>query len=309
MLICAKNISFFVDNPLVLPYNKTMTETKTRYHLNNIYTENPLPFGDIRLVQIGRRYCESGEIISAHAHLNWFELTIVTHGEGIVVTNGEETPVKSGDIYLSFPCDVHELRASESERLEYDFFSFYSENEEINGELQKLTQAYRRGETRIFRDEKIAFLIGNAILEFSVRKPYSKEISEHIFQQILIYLIRDFNAFKQNAKNVSDAEILCLQLMSYIDTHLYQIQRLEDVAPQFGYNYSYLSALFKRTTGKTLFDYYSNRRLETAKALLLEKKKKIGEIADMLRYASPFSFSKAFKDKYGISPKNMQKKL
>jgi AraC-like DNA-binding protein len=46
--------------------------------------------------------------------------------------------------------------------------------------------------------------------------------------------------------------------------------------------------------------------LETARVLILERKKKFGEIADLLNYSSLFSFSKAFKAKYGISPRELQ---
>ena len=46
--------------------------------------------------------------------------------------------------------------------------------------------------------------------------------------------------------------------------------------------------------------------MKTAKALILEQKKTIGEIAEMLGY-NLYSFSKAFKKRYGISPKAMQK--
>ena len=101
-----------------------MLENKTLYHFDKHFVNNPLPFGDISLLQIGRRYCKPTEIITAHPHLNWFELTIVTSGKGVVITNGVETQVQSGDIYLSFPCDVHEIRANEKDKLEYDFFSF-----------------------------------------------------------------------------------------------------------------------------------------------------------------------------------------
>ena len=284
-----------------------MDKQKTRYHLIKNYDE-PLQFGETYLVQIGRRFCECGEIIPTHAHQNWFELTIVTQGSGTIVTNGKATQVKTGDIYLSFPCDLHELQAND-DRLEYDFFAFYSQNERFSKELSTLSQAYLREDARVFRDEKINFLVANAIVEFSVDKPHAKTLLTNIFEQILVYLLRDFNDRSVDTADVSSADILCYQLMNYIDTHIYEIMQLEKIALPFNYNYSYLSALFKRTTGKTISEYYNHRRLETAKTLIGEKKKKIGEIADLLNYASPFSFSKAFKAKYGISPKNLQKNV
>jgi AraC-like DNA-binding protein len=284
-----------------------MSENKTRYHVTKHYVSNPLPFGNTHLLQLGRRYCEPTEIIPAHPHLNWFELTIVNSGSGTVVTNGEEVLVEAGDIYLSFPCDVHEIRADRGNKLEYDFFAFYSTDEELKQALKKLTRDYWDETKRVFQDEKISTLVEHAISEFiSEERPYSQAVLTDIFHLILIYLIRDFNNIQPYNANVSDAEILCFQLMNYIDTHTYSLKKLEELAVKFNYNYGYLSGLFKRTTGKTISEYYHHRKMETAKALILEKKKSIGEIAEMLGY-NLYSFSKAFKRTYGASPKALQK--
>jgi AraC-like DNA-binding protein len=88
--------------------------------------------------------------------------------------------------------------------------------------------------------------------------------------------------------------------MNYIDTHIYTIKKLEELAPKFNYSYGYLSGLFQRTTGKTLSEYHKHRKMETGKVLILEKKKSISEIAEMLGY-NLYSFSKAFKNTYGVS--------
>lgn len=284
-----------------------MVENKTRYHLNKHYVEHPIPFGNVHLLQLGRRYCEPTENIAPHPHLDWFELTVVTKGRGTIVTNGVSTVVHAGDIYLSFPCDVHEISADQNSRLEYDFFSFSCENKTLSKDLKNITRNYRGGDKRIFQDRKISQLIEYAIFEFIAKEqPHAQTALSDIFQLILVYLIRDFNDIQQSAASVSEPEVLCFQLMNYIDTHIYTIKKLEELAPKFNYSYGYLSGVFQRTTGKTLADYHRNRKMETGKALILENKKSISEIAEMLGY-NLYSFSKAFKHTYGISPKNMQK--
>ena len=283
-----------------------MSENKTRYHLSKHYVYNPLPFGDVQLLQLGRRYCDATEIIAAHPHLNWFELTIVTGGSGTIVTNNEGTSVSAGDIYLSFPCDIHEIRADRDTKLEYDFFSFYPTNKELSKALKTITLEYWDEKKRVFQDEKISALVEQAISEFIPNEqPYSQAVLTDIFHLILVYLIRNFEGVQAGNANVSDSEILCFQVMNYIDTHVYSLKKLEALAPKFNYNYGYLSGLFKRTTGKTISEYYYHRKMETAKALILEQKKTVGEIAEMLGY-NLYSFSKAFKKKHGISPKAMQ---
>lgn len=280
-------------------------ENKTIYHVNNTYFDNPLKFEDVNLIQIGRRFCEPSAIIPAHPHLNWFELTIATSGSGIVYTNNQPHKITAGDIYLSFPCDIHEIRAAQNEKFEYDFLSFYCEEGEWSSALEEITKNYRSPEKRTFRDNKIVSLMGYALTEFSTDKIYFYEAATGIFHLMLAYLIRNFNNITQETATFSDTKIICLQLMNYIDTHIYSIQNLESVAEQFNYNYNYLSALFKKSTGKKLSEYYQSRRLETAQTLLTAKKK-IGEVSEMLNYSSPFAFSKAFKKYFGVSPKQYQ---
>ena len=278
-----------------------------RYHFNRNYVTEPKNYGNINLLQIGRIFCNEGDIISEHAHQNFYELTIVNGGEGVVYSNGKTYPVKSGDIHLSLPCDIHKITVNANSKLDYDFFAFTINENTFNQELKKITRRLYGSNNRVFKNPNVNSLISNGISEFMKDSPYSTELLENIFTQIIIYLIRSFSNVKTETSRLTENEVLCYQIMNYIDTHLYSIQNLEDVSPRFNYNYSYLSSLFRKTTGKTLFDYFQSRKLETSKVLILENKHSISEIALMLNYSSLFSFSKAFKAKFGISPKNLIK--
>ena len=279
---------------------------KTKYHVDNVFGSSPRVYGDITLLQIGRRYCEAGAVIGEHHHRNFFELTIVTGGRGIITTNGRSCPVESGDIYLSFPYENHNLYTAEGEKFEYDFLAFTA-GECFEEELREITLTSYSADSRIIRDERIAYLVALAITEFPERRPYSRELLTSLFSEIVIYVIRDFESGERATANVSDGEIFCQQLMAYIDTHIYTLTSLAELGDEFNYNYSYLSDIFRRTTGTTLAEYHRTRRLETAKVLLEEGKKSIGDISDMLGYSSPFAFSAAFKKRYGKSPKNYKK--
>lgn len=278
-----------------------------RYHFNRNYVESPKNFGNVNLLQIGRIFCNEKDVISAHAHQDFYELTVVNGGEGVVYSNGKAYPVKSGDIHLSLPCDIHKIVASDNSKLDYDFFAFTLNDKSFNQELKKITRQLFGSNNRVFKNPNVNSLISNGISEFMKDNPYSTQLIENIFNQIIIYLIRSFTNVKNETPRLTENEILCYQIMNYIDTHLYSIQNLEDVSPRFSYNYSYLSSLFRKTTGKTIFEYFQSRKLETAKVLILEQKHSISEIATMLNYSSLFSFSKAFKSKFGCSPKNLIK--
>lgn len=276
---------------------------KPRYHFVKDFQDVEFNLKDISLIQLGRRYCSHEEIIPTHTHKDFYELTIVTSGEGNVISNGKTFPVKAGDVHISIPYDIHQIIASSNSELEYDFFAFRVLNDELYCELKKISNDPTIINSRTFVDNKISELISNAISELSTEKPYGQKLLENIFSQIVIYLIRDFNKPTLKRVKYTQSEILCYQIMNYIDTHIYSIINLEDIAPKFNYNYRYLSTIFKKTTDKTIFDYFQSRKLQTAKALINENKYKIAEISTMLNYSSPFAFSKAFKKKFGYSPK------
>ncbi len=280
---------------------------KSRYHFAKNFTDIKLNLGSVNIIQIGRRFCSREEIIPAHTHHEHYELTVVTGGEGVVVSNGESFKVKSGDLHLSIPCDIHEILATNSSELEYDFLSFTCNDDTLKQELKKISNNLIKVNSRVFQNSNITTLVSNAILELSTPKLFTEKLVENIITQIIIYIIRDFNNVSRSTIKLSETEILCYQIMNYIDTHVYNIQNLQDIAPKFNYNYRYLTSLFKKTTGKTLHEYFQTRKLETAKVLISENKYKISEISSMLNYSSPFAFSKAFKNKFGVSPKFIEK--
>ena len=283
-----------------------MKNENTIYHVNHVYYDSPIDYDTFKLIQIGRRYCAKGSKIGTHWQGEYYEMTVITDGVGFITTNGIETPVKAGDIYFSFQSELHDLRASDKDKFEYDFFSFCP-GPIFEHELSKLSTDFYNPTLRVFQDERVANLVAIMISEVSKEKPYSKELVASCFNQIIIYTLRRFAKIEKNATNVSDAEVLCQQIMTYIDTNVYSLTNLSELSKKFGYNYTYISAFFKRTTGNTLLDYHRKRKLEVAKALLNEKKITVGKIAERLGYSSPFAFSTAFKKMYGISPKEYQK--
>jgi len=283
-----------------------------QYHLDKHFLSQPLSFGSFRLFQIGRLYCTGQTVVGKHAHINWFELTIVTHGRGTVYTNDVGIPVERGDIYLSFPCDFHDIISDEREPLKFDFFAFGTEDPSFGEDLEQIVQSHMPPDRRIIRDETLAALVSGAIVELDGDKRYAQELLTATFTQALIRLIRDFTQDGETSTSkgsFTEPEALCYRLMNYIDTHIYTMTGLEELAEVTNYNYSYLSSLFHKTTSGTLTDYYRRRRLESARLLIAQDELNMTQIANLLQYSSIYTFSRAFKDQYGSSPSQYKKSL
>lgn len=284
---------------------KTGEKMEVTYHLDYRFFDNPLNFDNLNLYQIGRMYCVACQEIGEHIHRDFFELTIVTEGEGMIFTGKVGTKVKRGDIYLSLPCDTHKIVSSKENPLKFDFIAFGEVAQPFGGELEKICEQYHFPDIRVFHSEQIVSLVASAIAEIKKEKPFSAELLPLLFKEMLIHLIRAFQNIKPEKSTLAatQAEVLCYKLMNYIDTHIYSMKTLEELSTITDYSYGYLSTLFKKTTGNTLSYYYREKKINAARLMLLENRFKITEISDMLGYASVYAFSKAFTTRYGISPR------
>ena len=275
-----------------------------KYHINKDCFLNPLAFGNSRLYQIGRLFCERGGVIPRHCQLNYFELTVVTEGEGTVITNGVELKLRPGDIHLSLAGDFHEIQSDKSSALHYDYISLNTVDEELGGELEYINSSCRDEKNRIIRDAKISDLVARAIEEITEGQALYERILTSLLDEILSRLVRAYKASDapKSKEKLSDTQLLCWQIMNYIDSHVYTIKSLTEISEVTGYNYNYASNIFKAATGETVMNYYRSKRLKAAALLLEEDKLSITEVASLLNYSSVYSFSRAFKERYGVSP-------
>ena len=174
-----------------------------------------------------------------------------------------------------------------------------------------MIEHYHSPRDRVFRDDYIRRAVGHVLSELNEERPHADELLAALFTQITVCLIRGCKNIPptKTRDTVTPAEVLCYRLMHHIDTHIYSMKHLEELAEVTGYSYGYLSALFKRTTDRTLSEYYQEKRLDAAGLLLREGRFSVSEVADMLNYASVYSFSKAFRRHYGTSPRIWRENL
>ena len=280
---------------------------EAKYHLSQNYLEKPFEYEGFRLYQIGRLYCGGSMEVKKHTHFGWFEITAVTDGEGEVFTGDVGTKVKAGDLYLSFPNDIHAIRSSREKPLKYDFFSFSTELSPYKEELQNIAERLSP-DNRLFWDRRINRCMEELTIAVDNGGKYGDILAASLIKELLIYLIRDFTPGEEDPKPESvkkpesAAEELCFQLMNYINTHIFTMKGLSELSGLTGYNYSYLSTLFKEVTSQTLRSYYREKRLDAAQTLLKEENMTAVRAAELLGYASASAFGKAYKARFGVSP-------
>ena len=119
------------------------------------------------------------------------------------------------------------------------------------------------------------------------------------------FLIECSAAISQVKKN--EVHPLIKKVCDYVDKNLSKDLSLEESADFAGVSSFYLSKLFKEEIGKTFINFISDKRLEKSRQLLEETSLSIKEISAQVGYNDQNYFSRIFKNKYGISPKEYRK--
>ena len=284
-------------------YILTMNNSEEgRFLVDYQFIDSPLVLGGIGVYQIGKKFCDSDTLSPPHLHMDWYELTVANAGKGVITTEGVPQVIESGDIYLSFPYEIHSVQSSSENRLTYTFFSFYFKDEKYKEAFDKLALSFGESSSRVFRNALIPPLIDILIMEIADGNEKSR-LSELTLEQLALLVLKfcapQKTPFLAEAKN---GDQLVFMTMRYVSLNLLSIKDLSEIAARLGYNYSYLSKVFKEKTGNTITEYFLSAKMERAKTLLEQNSLSVSAVADTLGYASVYSFSKAFKKFFGVSP-------
>lgn len=99
---------------------------------------------------------------------------------------------------------------------------------------------------------------------------------------------------------------LVQSIQRYVDAHLREKISLDSISHAVYRSPSYICRIFKQETGENLQDYVIQKKLN--ESILLLREYRVGEVSDLLSFSSHSYFIKRFKEKYGITPLQFQKR-
>lgn len=110
----------------------------------------------------------------------------------------------------------------------------------------------------------------------------------------------------QEKQRVSESTVV-KKAKEYIYQNYMHPLSMEEIAEQVSLNAVYFGTLFKKETGDTVINFLIQYRMEQAKQLLKNIRYNVSEIAQMVGYDDERHFSKQFKKRVGITPKEYRK--
>ncbi|MBR6523923.1 MAG: AraC family transcriptional regulator [Clostridia bacterium] len=260
----------------------------------NIYVNPSINIGRIYTLLYHEK--EKGFGSKSESHDIW-ELTYVDSGRMYNVTgDGEDfkTIMKQGDVMLFVPNQRHRQYSDKDVSVCYATIGF-----EMNYADKKVF------ENCVFKaDNEIKRLMENIISEMDSGEIGSEDLTLCYLKEIIIKLIRKRAADKKTAistigKKEND---IVSYVKGYINANICEKISVAGIAAAIPVNASYLSTLFKRSTGVALSKYISDQKLIRAKEYIRAGRYSITQVSEQLSFTNVQYFSKLFKKQYGITP-------
>jgi AraC-like DNA-binding protein len=246
-------------------------------------------FKDINPLICGEHICESSHNFGP-ASREYYLLHYVISGKGIFKTKGKEYNVSKGQVFVIRPYEITYYQADFKDPWHYCWVGFKSSldlSEPLFDDILTIPEC-----------EHIFLSLINCGHLNSAKELF---ICGHIFE--LLSLISEINSTFE-----SDVNKYVSKAKNYIESNYMNPLSVEMIANYLNLNRSYFSVIFKKNIGKSPQQYIVDFRLEKALELISLHGYKPGEAALSSGYPDVFTFSKMFKRKFGISPKNYSPK-
>lgn len=146
---------------------------------------------------------------------------------------------------------------------------------------------------------------GEAVAELQKNMPLQIQGAFEAPQEIRSQYIRFCVAAREliTEQRKKSSTVLCDKALEIIENrYMDQELSLVSISSEIAVSPNYLSALIKKSTGRTFIDLLTKKRIETARDLLLCSSLKIREISEKCGYSDQHYFSYCFKKYTGMSP-------
>ena len=239
----------------------------------------------------------SRSALSCTKHLHYhIELVAIYDGECEVTIDGRTFVARGGDIFLTFPNQVHSYKT-----LSKETYSLAIISPDIVPELQKLLTASRPTENCICgaaAQEEIRAIIRGISNTFYSDEPYKELILRGyvtaLFGKLLPML--ELNAIKAPELNSLDV------IMNYCINNSDKSLSLELLEKELHINKYYISHVMREKLGIGFNDYVNSLRISNACIYLIKTEMSITEISDAVGFNSIRTFNRAFLRHMKVSP-------
>ena len=239
-----------------------------------------------------------------------YHVHFVLSGRGTLEMELKPYTLKRGHIFVIFPGVYVYYYSAPEDPWHYAWVSFNGAKAALYLEKAGLTLDYPVRDAYLEPEKYLA--ITEEILNHHEITVVNELTRTALLYQILALLVssQNQNLERQNKPLPHDysPDVYVDNALRYIHNH-YANAKVSDIASYIGITRSYLTHIFKQKMDISPQEYLLSYRLEQGSRLLRTTGMSIQEVAEEIGYENPLTFSKMFKNAYGVSPKNYRLKI
>ena len=260
-------------------------------------------FIDLALYQYGWEQCAPAHTFGPVAKDHYLFHYVIS-GTGVLSAqnkNGKshEYHIKSGEGFMLFPQQVCSYWADVNLPWEYVWIEFDGMRAREAIETAGLSPEYPVYHAS-FKD-----LRENMVNEMLYIAEHKNSSAFHLIGHL--YLFIDFlirsAASMQVASNGRMRDFYIKEALNYIEQNFQNDISVEGIAAFCGLNRTYFGRIFKDTVGQSPQQFLLNYRMTKAAELLKLTTLSVNDIGNAVGYPNQLHFSRAFKNIYGVSPR------
>lgn len=256
-------------------------------------------------------YKEQPSDITTHIH-DGYEIFYYISGDLTYYIEGQAYQLKPHDIIITNRRELHRIVFHSQMPYERKFIHFKPEyvstflQSEVLNPFYYLERRKLGFFNKIESDEVISS--GISSLWDKIEEVSREDTAENNFMIKLLFmqmLIEINKAYSRNKSFVTDSVInndKVVEILDYINNHIDRKITLDLLENMFFVNKYYLCHIFKQSTGFTVNEYITYKRVMKAQELL-NKKIPVLEVSDAVGFGDYSNFYKTFKKIVGCSPK------
>lgn len=154
-----------------------------------------------------------------------------------------------------------------------------------------------------WRDARVQHLAAALGAELEAEDASDALYAESLCTALVVRLLNSSRDVSNNARTL--APRVAARVIDYIEAHLHQRLTLAELAAQAGLSVPHFNALFRATLGVPAHRYVVQRRVERAKALLLEGPRSASQIALEVGFAHQSHLTQWMQRLLGVTPREV----
>jgi len=246
-------------------------------------------FADLTPTYFCMEECESNYFSAPSTH-TYYLIYFAVRGEGIFLKSMSELNIKKGQGILLTPGESFSFKAAQDDPLQYICIGFFGVRAD-----QFISLIDLGSNNPIFNYS----YYDDLLLYFA-----EAENARHGADFLALSILYRFFAHMSNSPLLSK-NVYVSQAIGYIDNQIHKDIKVSDISYSLGITRAYLYESFKDVLGQSPKEYIINQKMQLAYEMMKTSKKPIARIGEAVGYSDQFAFSKLFKNKYKMSPRDV----